>query len=329
MVDISGRKSIPNKDTEHEDGEEMMSRVNIASADSLIGKRLPVAGMKYGFVMLVDYMGDDSSIVQAARTSYGKGTKNIRGDEGLIRYLMRHDHTTPFEMVDFKFFCRMPIFTARQWIRHRTASVNEYSARYSLVPDEFHVFRSDALKAQSFTNKQGRSGSLPNSVKTEFIRKQIKIGEEAYSAYKWAIDNGIAREIARGVLPVSYYTQWYWKINLHNLLHFLELRMDAHAQAEIRVYADVIADIVKTVVPITWKAFEDYKLNGMRFSALELRALDMLLLNEGFDAAAVSAAEKAGMPLLRKDGNGNMVPMKTGEGVEFLAKLKRIRTSHQ
>lgn len=240
--------------------------------EEIIGKEYPC--LDKGFVRLVDVMGDDSSIVQAARVSYGKGTKSVNEDRGLIRYLMRHRHTTPFEMVEFKFHIKLPIFIARQWIRHRTANVNEYSGRYSEMKDDFYLPEPDQIRHQSTMNKQGRSDdNLPESQVEEIREILINNQTEAFSDYKKMLELGLAREIARISLPVANYTEWYWKIDLHNLLHFLKLRLDSHAQYEIRVYSQIIADIVKVVTPYAWEAFEDYELNSLYLSKQELIAL--------------------------------------------------------
>jgi thymidylate synthase (FAD) len=231
-----------------------------------------------GFVRLVDYMGDDSSIVQAARVSYGKGTKEVNQDRGLIRYLMRHKHTTPFEMVEFKFHVKLPIFVARQWIRHRTANVNEYSGRYSEMKDDFYLPEIQNIRPQSSNNKQGRADT--GFENAEAVNLQNKLGsfqEDAFSHYQKLLDTGLAREIARINLPVSNYTEWYWKIDLHNLFHFLKLRMDSHAQYEIRVYAYAMTEIVKSIVPVAYEAFEDYILNARNFSQKELLIIKDLI----------------------------------------------------
>jgi thymidylate synthase (FAD) len=231
-----------------------------------------------GFVRLVDVMGNDESITQAARVSYGKGTKQLNEDIGLIRYLMRHQHTTPFEMVEFKFHCRMPIFVARQWIRHRTANVNEYSGRYSEMKDEFYTPNPNDIRPQSVLNKQGRSeDTLPDGMADQAANAFKSGQDDAYAQYQEFLEQGIAREIARINLPVSNYTEWYWKIDLHNLFHFLRLRIDAHAQYEIRVFAEAIAELVKPFVPHAWQAFEDYVLNAHRMTAPELKVMKHLL----------------------------------------------------
>lgn len=235
--------------------------------------------LDYGFVRLVDWMGDDSSIVQAARVSYGKGTKSVSEDTALIRYLMRNMHTSPFEMVEFKFHVKLPIFVARQWIRHRTANVNEYSGRYSEMPDEFYLPLPDQIRSQSSTNKQGRSNETIQQA-DEIIERMQKTQKQLHQEYSEFLEMGLARELARINLPLSNYTEWYWKIDLHNLFHFLRLRLDSHAQYEIRVYAEAIANIIKQIVPIAYQAFEDYILNAVRFSRNELEALKMMICNE-------------------------------------------------
>lgn len=231
-----------------------------------------------GFVRLVDLMGDDTSIVQAARVSYGKGTKTVSEDRNLIRYLMRHRHTSPFEMVEYKFHVKLPIFVARQWIRHRTANVNEYSGRYSILPDEFYIPSPDDVRKQSRKNKQGRSDE-PIDIETanEFIEDLQKTQNLLYERYNWYLSHEIARELARINLPLSTYTEWYWKIDLHNLFHFLELRLHPTAQFEIREYAKVIAQIVKATCPIAYEAFEDYRLNAITFSSLEQKILKNMI----------------------------------------------------
>lgn len=235
--------------------------------------------LDHGFVRLVDYMGDDSSIVQAARVSYGKGTKSISEDTGLIRYLMRNMHTSPFEMVEFKFHVKLPIFVARQWIRHRTANVNEYSGRYSEMPDEFYLPQSDQVRSQSSNNKQGRSDDALSEA-GNIIKMMESTQKHLYSEYSELLDKGLAREIARINLPLSNYTEWYWKIDLHNLFHFLRLRLDSHAQYEIRVYGEAIAAIIRQIVPIAYQAFEDYILYAARFSRNELLALKLMMKGE-------------------------------------------------
>jgi thymidylate synthase (FAD) len=291
-----------------------MSRPTVPAADALIGVKRPV--LNRGYVVLVDYMGNDAAIVQAARVSYGAGTKSVRDDRGLIRYLMRHQHTTPFEMVEFKFLVRLPIYVARQWIRHRMSSTNEYSARYSVVPDEFDVPPAEEVRHQSTTNRQGRGDPLPTEVVDRFRSDLEKVATDAYAAYTRALEAGVARETARLLLPLAYYTEWYWKIDLYNLLHFLSLRLDPHAQEEIRLYAAEIAEMVKVLCPIAYEAFEDYRLGGLSLSRKEQVAVRALLQGKTPEAACA----EADLGLVREDGQ----PMKSGEGVEFLEKLKRL-----
>lgn len=234
-----------------------------------------------GFVRLIDHMGDDASIVQAARVSYGKGTKSVSEDTGLIRYLMRNMHTSPFEMVELKFHVKLPIFVARQWIRHRTANVNEYSGRYSEMPAEFYLPDADQVRPQSKINKQGReSEAFDEHIAYEIISSMDKVQIELFAEYDSLLDKGLAREIARINLPLSNYTEWYWKIDLHNLFHFLRLRLDHHAQYEIRVYAEAIAEIVKQIAPIAYQAFEDYMLKAVRFSRNEIEVIKSMLSGE-------------------------------------------------
>jgi len=235
--------------------------------------------LDYGFVRLVDWMGDDSSIVQAARVSDGKGTKSVSEDTALIRYLMRNLHTSPFEMVEFKFHVKLPIFVARQWIRHRTANVNEYSGRYSEMPDEFYLPEPDQLRLQSTLNKQGRGEATIDNA-SDVLSRMKQTQERLFQEYSELLATGLAREIARINLPLSNYTEWYWKIDLHNLFHFLRLRLESHAQYEIRIYAEAIAKIIKQIVPIAYKAFEDYILEAIRFSRNELNALKLLINKE-------------------------------------------------
>ncbi len=237
--------------------------------------------LDHGFVRVVDYLGNDSSIVQAARVSYGAGTKKSRGDEGLIRYLMRHRHTTPFEMCEIKFHVKLPVFVARQWIRHRTANINEYSARYSILDREFYIPAPDNLAAQSTANAQGRGDVLPPEEAERVIETLKADCAAAYGRYEDMLSDegqtGLARELARMILPANIYTQWYWKIDLHNLFRFISLRADHHAQFEIRAYADVIGGITRRWVPSAWKAFEDYESGGGHFSAVQMACLRTML----------------------------------------------------
>jgi len=229
-----------------------------------------------GFVRLVDHMGDDAAIVQMARTSYGKGTKTINEDKGLIRYLMRHKHTSPFESCEFKFHMKLPIFVARQMIRHRTASVNEISARYSELPAEYYIPGKDRIVAQSTSNKQCSSANRLGDM-GKFITSFDAEAGKAHLLYSDRLSLGLTREIARVNLPLSTYTEWYWKMDLHNLLHFLKLRLHPHAQWEIRVYAEAIYELIKPIVPDTCEAFEDYILNATHLTSIDTEALSVLL----------------------------------------------------
>ena len=227
-----------------------------------------------GFVRLVDSMGGDDAIVQAARVSYGKGTSKVSQDRGLIRYLMRHRHTTPFEMVEFKFHCKMPIFVARQWVRHRTANINEYSLRYSEARDEFYYPDPAQIQYQSALNKQGRAGKVPKKLTNKVLQYFKEISERSFDMYQELNEAGLARELIRAILPVNLYTEWYWKNDLHNLLHFIGLRSDSHAQYEIRVFSDAMAESVKKAAPHAWEAYQDYVVKGMRFSRIEQSLLE-------------------------------------------------------
>ena len=235
--------------------------------------------LDHGFVRVVDYMGNDSSIVQAARVSYGKGTKKLNQDKNLISYLLSHRHSTPFEMNEIKFHIKLPIFVARQWIRHRTANVNEYSARYSVLDNEFYIPNLKELKPQSKSNNQGRSGELNDNEKKNYRKIIAESSKSNFENYNTLLNidedgdfldknnKGLARELSRVVLPLNSYTQWYWKIDLHNLMHFLALRFDDHAQYEIRVYAEKMMDILKKWVPLTYEAFIDNRLKSLMLSS--------------------------------------------------------------
>jgi len=242
-----------------------------------------------GFVRLVDCMPSptdphsisaDAAIVQAARTSYGKGTKAVNEDSGLINYLMKHRHTTPFEMVEFKFHCRMPIFIARQWIRHRTASVNEYSARYSEVRDLSYIPDSASVMGQSKGNKQASEGELDQSVINGFIGRLQTVSQETYSDYQEFLEKGVSRETARMLLPINFYTEWYWKVNLHNLFNFLSLRADSHAQREIMLYAEKMLEVCREIAPIATNSFENHRKNAVTFSSEELEILRSIIVED-------------------------------------------------
>ncbi|HYH37378.1 MAG TPA: FAD-dependent thymidylate synthase [Azospirillum sp.] len=252
----------------------------------------PIEVLDHGFVRVIDYMGDDSAVVQAARVSYGKGTKKVSEDAGLIKYLMRHRHSTPFEMCEIKFHVKLPIFVARQWIRHRTANVNEYSARYSILDREFYIPAPEQLGAQSSNNRQGRGDVLEGEEAARVLQILRADSEQCYAHYEELLNaredgtvidesrQGLARELARMNLPLNYYTQWYWKVDLHNLLHFLSLRADSHAQYEIRVYAEAMLDVVKRWVPAVYEAFTQYRLGGAHLSATGLEIVKRLLSGE-------------------------------------------------
>ena len=240
---------------------------------------MPTPVLDHGFVRMVDYMGNDEAIVQAARVSYGTGTKKGSSNEGLIRYLMRHYHATPFEMCEAKFHVKLPVFVARQWIRHRTANVNEYSARYSILDREFYIPVPENIQPQSSDNKQGRDGAFDEATSLSMRECLLDHSESSYNLYENLCADDLARETSRIVLPTNIYTQWYWKIDLHNLFHFLRLRADSHAQYEIRAYADTIFDMVRHWVPLAAKAFEDYRMNAKTFSAQEMELIRDLLEN--------------------------------------------------
>ena len=245
--------------------------------------------LDHGFIRVIDYMGDDAAIVQAARVSYGAGTKHVSNDEGLIRYLMRHWHSTPFEMCEVKLHVKLPVFVARQWIRHRTANVNEYSARYSILDREFYIPEASQLAAQSSVNNQGRGEVLQGEEAARVLDMLKSDANAAYDHYEAMLaqtqpdgtpQQGLARELARMNLPANIYTQWYWKVDLHNLFHFLRLRADPHAQYEIRVYAEAIAKVVADWVPIAFGAFADYRMGGVSLSAKAVAVLQRRLKGE-------------------------------------------------
>ncbi len=257
---------------------EATKRTIVKEIDAILYEEHKV--LNHGFIRVVDYMGSDSAIVQAARVSYGKGTKQISQDEALIKYLMRHHHTTPFEMCEIKFHVKLPIFVARQWIRHRTANVNEYSARYSILDNEFYTPKPEQVAKQSDNNKQGSGEAFDPDTSKEIIDSLINDSNLVYSHYEKFIEQGLAREIARTNLMLNYYTQFYWKIDLHNLLHFLKLRADKHAQYEIRVYAEVMLDIIKKWVPLAYNAFVEYCLESACISRTGLEIIRKLIKGE-------------------------------------------------
>ncbi|MBT9382736.1 FAD-dependent thymidylate synthase [Pseudooceanicola sp. CBS1P-1] len=257
-------------------------RATVPGMEAHLYKAYPV--LDHGFVRVIDYMGDDAAICQAARVSYGRGTKSVQNDEGLIRYLMRHWHSTPFEMCELKLHVKLPVFVARQWIRHRTANVNEYSARYSILDREFYIPAPENLAAQSVINNQGRGEALTGEEAARVLEYLKADSARAYDHYAEMISDegqqGLARELARMNLPANIYTQWYWKVDLHNLLHFLRLRADAHAQYEIRVYAEAMCKLVADWVPFAYKAFEDYRLGAVTMSAQMVDCLKRMLAGE-------------------------------------------------
>jgi thymidylate synthase (FAD) len=265
-------------------------RATVANLETLLYQPLPV--LDHGFVRVIDYMGDDGAVVQAARVSYGRGTRQVSEDAGLIRYLMRHRHSTPFEMCELKLHVKLPIFVARQWIRHRTANVNEYSARYSVLDREFYLPVPEQLGAQAASNRQGRGDTLSPAEAAQVLALLRRDAETAYAHYEEMLNRredgsvvdperaGLARELARINLSLNYYTQWYWKIDLHNLLHFLSLRADPHAQYEIRAYAEVILDVVARWVPLVFAAFREYRLGAVQLSATDVTVVRRLLAGE-------------------------------------------------
>jgi thymidylate synthase (FAD) len=256
----------------------------------------PFPVLDHGFIRVVDYMGDDSAVVQAARVSYGRGTKKANEDRALIHYLLRHQHTTPFEMAEIKLHVKLPIFVARQWIRHRTANVNEYSARYSVLEREFYIPRADDLESQTASNRQGRSGALGEPEAQKVIDLLRRDSELSYEHYLWMLNEtvdggvldenrtGLARELARIGLTLNTYTQWYWKIDLHNLLNFIRLRADSHAQFEIRAYAEVLLRILQAWVPVTYEAFVEYRLEAALLSKSAIGVVRRMLAGENVTA---------------------------------------------
>ena len=268
-------------------------RVISPELEKILYEALPV--LDHGFVRVVDYMGDDSSVVQSARVSYGKGTKKVSTDSGLIKYLMRHRHSTPFEMCEIKYHVKLPIFVARQWIRHRTANVNEYSARYSILDKEFYIPEKEHLAAQSKDNRQGRGASINGKQADEILNMLKEDAQKNYDDYEKMLNEkydgsvidekkqGLARELARMNLTLNAYTQWYWKTDLLNLMNFLRLRADNHAQYEIRAYADAMLDTLKKWVPITYEAFMDYRVGGTEVSAKGKEVIKKLIKGEKTD----------------------------------------------
>lgn len=255
-----------------------MAHCIVPAAEEILDKEFQV--LDKGFVRMVDYYGSDSRIVQAARVSYGEGTKTVSQDGALIDYLLRHQHTSPFEQVVFTFHLKMPIFVARQWVRHRMGRMNEVSGRYSIMKDEFYVPENSCISKQSTNNKQGRGEVFEEQQAKEFQTEFIEGQQKAYEVYKDMVEKGIAREIARINLPLALYTEFYWQMDLHNLFHFLKLRLDSHAQYEIRLYAEKILEIIKTVCPMAVSSFENTMQNAVSFNGEEMDALRKILDGE-------------------------------------------------
>ncbi len=311
VVEIIDRMNLKSKKTK---------RLVNKGAEKWLGKE--IKALDHGFVYLVDYFGSDEAVEQAARVSYGSGTRKSSETRGLLRYLLRNDHTTPFEMAELKFHAKMPIFVARQWVRHRTANINEYSARYSVVKDEFYIPDSKNIATQSTNNKQGRGETLDSKHSSKVKEKMEQHYINSNILYQELLDiEGefkVARELSRAVLPVSSYTEWYWKIDLHNLLHFLRLRLDAHAQYEIRVYAEAMAKIVKDAFPIVWEAFEDYKLNSLSVTRPEKEIIIKLLKKKKVtftEKEIIKVAEDLGLINKRE----------TNEMIEKIKKLELLK----
>ena len=278
-------------------------RATVPALEEILYEPLPV--LDHGFVRVIDYMGDDSAVLQAARVSYGRGTRRVSEDRGLINYLMRHRHSTPFEMCEIKYHVKLPIFVARQWIRHRTANVNEYSARYSILDNEFYLPQPEHLAAQATTNRQGRGGVIEGAAARQVLDLLRDDAERAYAGYAELLNEdaagrrgdpnrpGLARELARMNLSLGFYTQWYWKTDLHNLMHFLSLRADPHAQYEIRAYAEAMLDTLARWAPLTHAAFLEYRMNAALISATGLAVIRRMLAGEAVtqEASGLSARE--------------------------------------
>ncbi|MBO1076261.1 FAD-dependent thymidylate synthase [Roseomonas marmotae] len=277
-------------------------RPTVPALEALLFEPIPL--LDHGFIRVIDYMGDDSAVVQAARVSYGRGTRAVTEDRGLIRYLMRHWHSTPFEMCEIKFHVKLPIFVARQWIRHRMANVNEYSARYSIMDREFYIPAPEQLAAQSSSNRQGRGEVLEGDEAARVLHLLRQDAGTAYDHYAEMLNEdeagapldparqGLARELARMNLTLNTYTQWYWKIDLHNLMHFLRLRADAHAQYEIRVYAEAMLKVLEAWVPAVAEAFRDYRLGAVTLSAQMLEITRRLLAGEAVEQAGSGLSKR-------------------------------------
>lgn len=307
-------------------------RPTIPAAEEILGSYFPV--LDHGFVSLVDYMGSDEDVERAARVSYGFGTRKVSATRGLVRYLRRHRHTTPSEMVEFKFHCAMPMFVARQWIRHRTASVNELSARYSLMPLLFYMPAQEQFALQSRSNKQGREGGAPEEVYREAVKRWEALRADAGEGYSWLLEEDVAREIARIDLPVSTYTQWYWKIDLHNLLHFLTLRVDPRAQWEIQQFARVIAAMVKRVAPLSYEAWIDYDLAAEPITRVEREVLASLVSSDedgiaARDGASASIDDMKAAGLSAREVRELIEKLQAPEPADFELDLSTMRTADQ
>jgi len=309
---MSLSKEQKNEILEQQSQKNITKRVTSPELEKILYEAVPV--LDHGFVRVVDYMGDDSSIVQSARVSYGKGTKKVSTDNGLIKYLMRHRHSTPFEMCEIKYHVKLPIFIARQWIRHRTANVNEYSARYSILDKEFYIPSKNHLAAQSTSNRQGRGDLINGKQADEILNILIKDAEQTYDNYELMLNErfdgttinennkGLARELARMNLTLNTYTQWYWKTDLLNLLNFLSLRADSHAQYEIRAYADVMISSLKKWVPITFDAFMDYRVGGMELSSKGKSVIQKMIKGETCDFESSSLSKREWNELMESFG---------------------------
>ncbi len=287
-------------------------RATVPALEEVLYEALPV--LDHGFVRVIDYMGDDAAVVQAARVSYGRGTRRVSEDRGLINYLMRHRHTTPFEMCEIKYHVKLPIFVARQWIRHRTANVNEYSARYSILDKEFYIPAPDQLGAQARDNRQGRGEVLQGAEAARVLDLLREDSEQTYAHYQEMLNedddggvldesrSGLARELARMNLTLNFYTQWYWKIDLHNLMHFLSLRADDHAQYEIRVYADVMLETARRWAPLSLAAFMEYRMGGTNLSAKGLDVVKRMLAGEEVEQAETGLSKREWRELMEALG---------------------------
>ncbi|MDP6429794.1 MAG: FAD-dependent thymidylate synthase [Rhodospirillales bacterium] len=289
-------------------------RATVPALEDILYQAIPV--LDHGFIRVIDYMGDDAAVVQAARVSYGTGTKKVSDDAGLINYLLRHRHTTPFEMCEIKYHVKLPIFVARQWIRHRTANVNEYSARYSMLDREFHIPAPDQLATQSRSNRQGRGAVLEGEEAARVLEILRTDAQTTYDHYVEMLNEdedgkvvdagrgGLARELARMNLTLNTYTQWYWKIDLHNLMHFLALRADAHAQYEIRVYAEAMLDTLKRWVPIAFDAFMQYRIGAVELSAAAMAVVKKLLAGEEVTQETSGMSPREWRELMQSLGRG-------------------------